>query len=254
MQYKAAPKITTFTRVLNKLALKSIHLIYQGKRTIKITMSATQAVEIFTISTALFTAGGIAALSAFDVPLMRSQPASRSLPMLRWLFSRGSHVAPTGIILSSSGFAYLAYAALPASARTLNSVAAHIAKGKSGLFLAASALSFSAALFTSVVMIPTNFELIKRNEDLGGSHSADSAAYRRSIDAKHRTAEESVNGKQDVNQWTDTSDPQGETQRESSKEEDEQVDGLLTKFEMLNYVRAGLIGIGGVVGLVAALP
>jgi hypothetical protein len=217
-------------------------------------MSATQAIQIFTISTALFTAGGIASLSAFDVPLMRSQPASRSLPMLRWLFSRGSHIAPTGIILSSTGFAYLAYAALPASARSLNGILTHVAKGKPGLFLMASVLSFSTAMFTSVVMIPTNFDLIKRNEDLGGSHSVDSASYRESINAKPRSAEESVNGKEDISQWTDTSDPQGKTKKESSREEDEQVKGLLTKFERLNYVRAGLMGVGGVVGLIAALP
>ncbi|KAF2631167.1 hypothetical protein BU25DRAFT_334111 [Macroventuria anomochaeta] len=216
-------------------------------------MSVTQAIQIFSISTALFTSGGIAALSAFDIPLMRSQPASRSLPMLRWLFSRGSHTAPTGIILSSTGFAYLAYAALPASARTLSSVLPHVVKGKPGLFLAASVLSFSTAMFTSVFMIPTNFDLIKRNEDLGGSHSADSISYRQSINAKPRTAEESVNGEYDISQWSDLSDPQEKTRREPTNEEEEQVRGLLTKFEKLNYVRALLMGAGGVVGLIGSL-
>lgn len=119
--------------------------------------------------------------------------------------------------------------------------------------LAASALSFSTALFTSVVMIPTNFDLIKRNEDLGGSHSAQSAAHREKIGARPRTAEESVNAKDDVSQWSDLSDPQGRTERESSEREDEEVRGLLSKFEKLNYVRAGLMGAGGVVGLIAAL-
>ena len=63
-----------------------------------------------------------------------------------------------------------------------------------------------------------------------------------------------MNGKEDISQWTDTSDPQGKTKKESSRQEDEQVNGLLTKFEKLNYVRAGLMGAGGVVGLIAALP
>ena len=102
-------------------------------------------------------------------------------------------------------------------------------------------------------MIPTNFDLIERNEKLGGSHSADSAAYREKIAAKPRTAEESVNGKDDVSQWTDLSDPQEKTRREPTKEEEEQVRGLLTKFERLNYVRAMLTGAGGVVGLIGAL-
>lgn len=217
-------------------------------------MSATQAIQILTISTALFTSGGIAALSAFDVPLMRSQPASRSLPMLRWLFSRGSHTAPTGIMLSSAGFLYLSYTALPGSAsRTLSNLMSHAVKGTPGLYLASSLLCFSTAVFTSAVMIPTNFALIKKNEDLGGSQSAASAAFREKIGAKPRTADESVNGKQDVSQWTDLSDPQGRTERESTAEEDEEVRGLLTKFERLNYVRAVLMGAGGVVGLVAAL-
>jgi hypothetical protein len=216
-------------------------------------MSATQAVQIFTISTALFTAGGIAALSSFDIPLIRSQPASRSLPMLRWLFSRGSHTAPTGIMLSSAGFLYLTYTAVPSSARSLGDMIPHMVKGRPGLYLLASALSFSTAMFTSVIMIPTNFELIKRNEDLGGSHSAESAAYRAKIGAKPRSAEESVDGKEDVSQWSDLSDPQGKTERDSTQKEDEEVRALLTRFERLNYVRAGLMGAGGVVGLLAAL-
>ncbi|KAJ4366050.1 hypothetical protein N0V95_000276 [Ascochyta clinopodiicola] len=217
-------------------------------------MSAIQAIQIISISTALFASGGIATLSAFDIPLMRSQPASRSLPMLRWLFSRGSHTAPTAIIISSTGFLYLAYAALPSSARTASGILTHLARGgKTSFFLAASALSFSCALFTSLAMIPTNFELIRRNEQLGGSHSKESAEYRRSINAQPRNAEESVNGKDDISQWSDVSDPQEKTARDSSKQQDEEVQALLTKFERLNYVRAALIGIGGIVGLVGAL-
>lgn len=102
-------------------------------------------------------------------------------------------------------------------------------------------------------MIPLNFELIHRNELLGGSHSAESAEYRDSINAAPRTAEESVDGKEDLSQWTDTSGPQTKTQKEASGKEDEAVKELLGRFGRLNYVRAGLIGAGGVVGLVGAL-
>jgi hypothetical protein len=113
-------------------------------------------------------------------------------------------------------------------------------------------LAFSAALFTRV-MIPTNFELIEMNERLGGAHSAQSARYREAIGAKPRSAEESVNGKEDVSQWTDLSGPQEKTGREATAEEEERVRELLGRFGRLNYVRAGLMGVGGVVGLVAAL-
>ncbi|KAF9694395.1 hypothetical protein EKO04_007536 [Ascochyta lentis] len=216
-------------------------------------MSTTQAIQIISISTALFASGGIASLSAFDIPLMRSQPASRSLPMLRWLFSRGSHTAPTAIIISSTGFLYLAYASLPPTAQTLSSTLTHLTHGNPASFLGASLLSFSCALFTSLVMIPTNFELIKRNEDLGGAHSLNSAQYRQSVNAPPRSAEESVNGKDDISQWSDVSGPQEKTARASSEEQDGEVKALLSKFEKLNYIRAVLIGAGGVVGLVGAL-
>ncbi|ORY07934.1 hypothetical protein BCR34DRAFT_16188 [Clohesyomyces aquaticus] len=54
----------------------------------------TQALQIIGVSTALMASGGIACLSLFDIPLLSSQPASRSLPQIRWLFSRGSHIFP----------------------------------------------------------------------------------------------------------------------------------------------------------------
>lgn len=215
----------------------------------------SKAIQTLTLTTALFTSGGIATLSAFAIPLLRSQPASRSLPLLRWLFSRGSHLAPTGILLSSAGFAYLSYTSLPPSSPT-HSLAALLRSlcqaGQPGLFLAASVLALSAALFTRV-MLPTNFELIEVNERLGGAHSERSARYREGVGAEPRSAEESVSGKEDVSQWTDWSGPQERTRREATKEEEERVRELLGRFGRLNYVRAGLVGVGGVVGLVAAL-
>ncbi|KAF3003545.1 hypothetical protein E8E13_005862 [Curvularia kusanoi] len=221
---------------------------------------STHTIQILTISTALFTSGGIAALSAFNIPQLRSQPASRSLPMLRWLFSRGSHTAPTGILFSSAGFAYLAYASVgPAkvsssSRSSLTQLAHHLTHNTTpSLFLTASLLTLSAALFTRI-MLPTNFELIERNEQLGGAVSKESARYRAETGAGPRSAEESVAMKRDVSQWTDVSDPQEKTGREAQGAgEEERVKVLLSRFERLNYVRAGLVGVGGLVGLVAAL-
>lgn len=57
-----------------------------------------QAIQITSITTSLLAAGGIAALSLFDIPLLASQPADRALPLVRWLFSRGSHIFPQAAV------------------------------------------------------------------------------------------------------------------------------------------------------------
>jgi hypothetical protein len=221
-------------------------------------MSSTRAVQIFSISTAFIASGGIATLSLFDVPIIKSQPASRALPMTRWLFSRGSHIFPTAAIASSSGFAYLAYSALPSGSRTFSNLLQHAFKGTIGLYVAAAALTISIAPWTQL-MIPTNFTLIKMNENLGGTRSAKSAEYRQ---AEHRPqmagewprgADESVDGKDDISQWLDFSPPQEKTRKESSKKQDEEVRTLLDKFGKMNSVRAVLMGLGGMVGLIASL-
>jgi hypothetical protein len=221
-------------------------------------MASTRALQIFSISTAFIASGGIATLSLFDVPIIKSQPASRALPMTRWLFSRGSHIFPTAAFLSSSGFAYLAYNALPLAHRSLSGLMPYLTKGKVGLYMAAAALTISIGPCTQF-MLPTNFSLIKLNESLGGTRSAKSAAYREENHKPQmagewpRGADESVDGKDDVSQWWDWSPPQERTRRESSKKQDEEVRGLLDKFAKMNGVRAVLMGFGGVVGLIGAL-
>jgi hypothetical protein len=216
-------------------------------------MSATQAIQVMSIATSLIASGGIATLSLFDIPIIKSQPASRSLPSIRWLFSRGSHIFPTAALISSSGFAYLAYSVLPSSQRTLSGVLQQATGGQVGLYVAAAALTFSIAPWTAQVMVPTNFELISKNEQKGGARSAASAEYRAAKGAQVRTAEESTDSKDDVSQWTDVSGPQERTAKDNTKEEDEEVRRLLDKFGKMNGVRAVLMGIGGVVGLIGAL-
>jgi hypothetical protein len=217
-----------------------------------------KALQILSISTAFLASGGIATLSLFDVPLLSSQPASRSLPLTRWLFSRGSHIFPSAALLSSSGFAYLAYSALPLPSRTLSGLLSLLSTTKIGCYVAAAVLTLGIGPITQI-MLPTNFRLIKMNEELGGTRSAKSAVYRQE---KHkpqmagewpRGADEAVNGADDVSQWWDWSGPQERTVRESSKKQDEEVRGLLERFGRLNGIRAGVMGIGGVVGLWAAL-
>jgi hypothetical protein len=216
-------------------------------------MSATVTVQILSITTALVTSGGIATLSLFDAPLLISQHASRSLPLTRWLFSRGSHIFPTAAFISSSGFAYLAYTALPTSTPlSASTLLQHAFSGTSGLYLAAAALTLSIGPFTQL-MIPTNFRLIALNEAKGGARSAESAAHRKAKGASVRSAEESTEGKDDVSQWMDQSGPQERTEQDTTAEEDREVRRLLEKFRDLNAVRAVLIGAGGVVGLIGAL-
>jgi hypothetical protein len=126
-------------------------------------------------------------------------------------------------------------------------------KGQPGLYLAAAALSISIAPITSLAMIPTNFALINKNEELGGARSAESAAYRSEAGSKQRSAAESVNNEDDVSQWKDLSVPQEKTAKDSTKEQDKEVGELLDKFGKLNMLRAVAIGAGGIVGLMGAL-
>jgi hypothetical protein len=100
------------------------------------------------ISTSLPASGGIIALTIFSTPSLKSQPASRSLPQTRWLFSRGSHISPQAAVISFAGLAR-------------NS-------GKVDGYLAAVALSPCIGPFTGLAVISTNFELIERNEERGG--------------------------------------------------------------------------------------
>ncbi|KAK5674251.1 hypothetical protein LTS10_012989 [Elasticomyces elasticus] len=213
--------------------------------------TTTTAVQVLSISLALFASGGIATLSLFDVPALQSQPASRSLPITRWLFSRGSHTAPQAAAISSAGFGYLAYSSLPRGVQ-LTDILSHVLKGgKVSGYLAAAILAISIAPMTGL-MIPTNFALIKKNEDLGGAPSKQSAkeGY---VKPGQRSAEDSVNARSAKDELTDLSNPQGRTEKKSSAEDDREVRELLGKFGRLNGVRAALIGVAGVVGLVTAL-
>lgn len=212
----------------------------------------TLAVQTATIATSLMGAGGIAALSLFDVPMLQSQPASRSLPSIRWLFSRGSHIFPTTAAASGLGFAYLAIAALPQG----RAVSQMLRLGSNGTkingYLAAALLNFGIGAFTTMVMIPTNFALIEMNEKKGGARSETSAKEAK-IGPGERSAEDSVNSSGDVNQFKDLSGPQAQTSERTTADEDEKARELLEKFKALNFVRAVLGDAGGIVGLIAAL-
>lgn len=216
--------------------------------------SLTPALQTFSITTALIASGGIATLSLFDVPILQAQPASRSLPSIRWLFSRGSHIFPAAALLSSAGFVTLAYNALPAASRTFIQLLKIGSKGsRVGGYTLAAALCISIAPVTRFAMIPTNFELIKLNESKGGARSEQSAKASKGHAAGQRSAEDSVAGKGEAAEFKDLSRPMERTPKDTSEGEDEKVRRLLTKFAALNMVRAAVIGLGGVVGLYTAL-
>lgn len=213
------------------------------------------ALQATSISISLLAAGGIATLSLFDVPILRAQPASRSLPSIRWLFSRGSHIFPTAAIVSAAGFAVLAYRSIPGSQASRTVLQLLRYTGVRG-YLAAAALNIAIAPWTTLVMIPNNFELIKMNNELGGHRSIESsqAAETKKDNFRQRSARDSVEGKgEGVDEFKDVSDPQEHTFRNSSDAEDEKVKVMLTKFGSQNYVRAALTLAGGVVGLLTAL-
>lgn len=213
------------------------------------------ALQVTSISISLLAAGGIATLSLFDVPILRAQPASRSLPSVRWLFSRGSHIFPSAAIISAAGFSVLAYRSLPGSLAS-RTVLQLLSDTRVRGYLAAAALNIGIAPWTSLVMIPNNFELIKMNNKLGGHRSIASAqaTEKEKGDLRKRSARDSVDGKgEGVDQLKDVSDPQERTLSKSSNIEDEQVRAMLTKFGSQNYVRAALTLAGGVVGLLTAL-
>lgn len=207
--------------------------------------------SLLTISTALIASGGIATLTLFDIPIFKSQPASRSLPSTRWLFSRGSHIFPAASVISASGFAYLAYSSLPAVTSRIP-VRELLTHGRVPGYILAALLTMSIGPWTTLVMVPTNFRLIEINERIGGSRSEESAKTQAGS-GKTKTAEESVDGKDDVSQFKDLSGPMERTDRQATKEEEQEVRELLGKFGWMNGVRALLMGLGGMVGLWTAL-
>ncbi|RYO89704.1 hypothetical protein DL766_001433 [Monosporascus sp. MC13-8B] len=202
----------------------------------------TAAIQALSISISLLASGGIAAISLFDVPELQSQPASRSLPATRWLFSRGSHVLPQAASLAGAGFLYLACAALPSTTTTMGGrLLSMLHVGTNGAvvngYLGAAALSAAIAPFTVFVMLPTtNSALISLSAEKGGA----------------RSAGDSVAGKGGASELTDLSGPQTRAQA-STEEDDEKVRALLDKLGKLNLVRAFLLGAGGVLGLWTAL-
>ena len=196
--------------------------------------SIVTVAQVMGISTSLVAAGGIAALSLFDIPILRAQPASRALPSVRWLFSRGSHIFPTAAYICCGSFAYLAYVARSSP----------LARG----YIAAAVLTFSIAPFTMLAMIPTtNFRLIELNEKLGGARSQKAADEGVVSD---KSAQESVSGKGQPHEFTDLSDPQEKAPKEGH---DDEVKMLLSKFSRLNMIRAFLMGTGGIIGLATVL-
>ncbi|KAL8724610.1 MAG: hypothetical protein Q9166_007850 [cf. Caloplaca sp. 2 TL-2023] len=222
--------------------------------------SSIAFLQTLSISTSLVAAGGIASLTLFNVPSLQALPASRSLPQIRWLFSRGSHIFPTAAALSSAGFTSLAFFALSEGQRSLQQfLNGCVENGMVQGYLAAAVLSISIGPMTAL-MVPTNFELIRTNEEKGGTRSEKNAVE---SEGKGKTqgggsgnkdkAHASISGEGQVSEFSDLSKPQGKVDNETTEEDDEKVGDLLAKFGTMNMARAMLIGAGGIVGLLTAL-
>jgi len=121
-------------------------------------------------------------------------------------------------------------------------------------YLAAAALSLSIGPFTSLAMIPINFQLIKMNQDHGGARSEKSAQKKSDRNSYgENNPIDSVNGKNEAAEFRDISGPQTQVDGRTTAEDDQKVRELLSRFSALNFARAVLIGGGGIVGLITAL-
>lgn len=111
------------------------------------------AAQTIGIASAFGAAGGMTALSVFDVPIFKALPASHSLPQIRWMFSRGSHVYPTAGFLSALSFAYLAYDFLPGSSDSVADLLRSLTSGgKSTAYLTAALLCIGIGPATQVMV------------------------------------------------------------------------------------------------------
>lgn len=193
--------------------------------------------QVTGITVSLAAGGAMAGLSILDVPQYQAQPASRSLPSLRWMFSRGSHIFPPAAVISSVSFGFLASIA-------------ETTQQQNG-YIAAALLSISVYPIARYLMVPTNFRLMKINEEKGGARSKRSAETTK-VAPGDRSAEDTRWGKGEAEEFRDDSGPQEQTEA-TSKEEDEEVRRLLGKFASLNSFRAAMLMAGGVVGLIVTI-
>ncbi|KAF8850193.1 hypothetical protein BDZ45DRAFT_751978 [Acephala macrosclerotiorum] len=180
-------------------------------------------------------------------------PTSIPLPPLHPLALQSRLPRPQAAVLSSAGFAFLAFSTLgPRQSITQLSRVFNNSGNLNG-YLAAAALSMNIGPFTRLAMIPTNFELIEINENKGGKRSKRSAGE--GVDEKDgkRRVIDSVNGEGEGSEFTDLSGPQEKTEKETTREDEAMVRKLLDRFGALNVLRALLIRAGGMVGLVTAL-
>lgn len=111
------------------------------------------------------------------------------------------------------------------------------------------------ALWTKLVMIPNNFELIRMSNGLGCHRIiASSQAVQNERGLRRRSAEESVDGKgEKIDQFKDTSDPHEQTIQMSSSSQDEKVKVILTRLGSQNFMMAALALAKGIVSFLMAL-
>lgn len=225
-------------------------------------MSTTTTIKVLQtvgITTSLLSAGALLAYNFFDIPVLKSQPASRSLPSIRWFFSRGSHLFPSAVVVSTSAFTCLAYnATLPVQGSGLSALQL-MTYGRVPGYIAAALLASGVAIVTMTVMVPhPNFDIIRLNKELGGAASQGLKREQQRQDVSDEKLENSsgppdVDGDFKASEFRDTTGPMGETDRQSTPEQDEKARELIERFRQLNMVRTLLMLGSGIVGLIVAL-
>ncbi|TFL00129.1 hypothetical protein BDV98DRAFT_605573 [Pterulicium gracile] len=220
----------------------------------KATLALT--LQVIGVSLSLIGTGMNIGFSHFAMDALKTQPASRSLPTVRWLFSRGSHTIPMIIFISSACFSVLSV--LPDHRPTMSPVFRSLSHFKMGPvnvgYLGAAAFNAAIGLVTMKLMLGNNFALIEMNEKKGGARSVEAAeALGQQGQKGPMSADESISGAGQPSQFTDLSGPQPRTDMDTTPEEDKEVREMLELFTRQNLLRIGLSGVGGLLGLVTAL-
>lgn len=121
-------------------------------------------------------------------------------------------------------------------------------------YAAAALLCVAIAPWTTLVMLPNNYEFIRMNSERGGARSVRAAEVLASGGEKRdRSKDDLIRGAGEGDQLADMSGPLGELPERTTEGEDEKVREMLGLFARQNLVRAVLMAAGGVVGLITAL-
>lgn len=176
------------------------------------------AAQTLGITTSLIASGGILTLSLFTAQNLKSQePRETTLQNLRFTFSRGSHIFPPLSAISAAAFSYLAYTASLASTQAplVRLASNSVPKVLNAMTKRDCYIAAAVACF-SIMPFTVAYMVPKANGRL-----------------------------------LELMDKKEEGKGVQASEEE--ITELLERFDWMNNLRGIAMGLGGVVGLVAAL-